>query len=483
MNSREVFFRLAIVLVSFGCAAGAIPPAEGQQSGEAPKPPAKVYGPLGVEDQQDQSQTPDMLQPDDRPLTGFQPLTVGTPIERHSYWVPGVSYYNFIQSTGVAQGGGTDWNSTSYLAGNVSLLESWSRSRLALNYSGGGNFSTDPTIGNGWFQQLNAEQTFNWQRWQLMLVDYFSYLPQSQFGFGAGTGLALPGVGGTFGGGIAGLSPGYGPGQTIFSATGRRYMNSAGVQVTYLLTRRSSITVGGLYGLVRFQEPGNVDSDNYIGIIGYNYQLTKTDTLGLSYRYSSFHYPGTPQALGDQLIQVAYAKRITGRLALQLSAGPEITNYRVPQPPSTKTQFIAGAGTATLTYALGRGGVSVAYFHGVTAGSGIYLGATTDQVTASANRKLTRMWSGEFHVGYADNRSQGASQGVSNLSSVDYNTVFVGGTASRPLGRNASFTVGYTAYIESTNNSGCTGSGCNANYTNNQINVGVNWHTRPFVLR
>src|ERR1051326_1747579 len=175
---------------------------------EKPKPAAKVYGPIGSEDQ-DQNQTPaETLQPDERPLTGFHLPTVGTPTERHSYWVPGVSYYNFIQSNGSSQGGGngwnstnylsgnvsllqnwsrsqltlnysgggnfsTDsvigngWNSTNYLSGNVSLLQNWSRSQLTLNYSGGGNFSTDSVIGNGWFQQFDATQTFNWQRWQL----------------------------------------------------------------------------------------------------------------------------------------------------------------------------------------------------------------------------------------------------------------------------------------------------------------------------
>jgi len=64
--------------------------AQDPQSSEPPKPPAKTYGPLGVDDRQDQNQAPDAYQPDNRPLTGFQQPTVGTPIERHSYWVPGV---------------------------------------------------------------------------------------------------------------------------------------------------------------------------------------------------------------------------------------------------------------------------------------------------------------------------------------------------------------------------------------------------------
>jgi len=69
------------------------------QGGDKPKPAAKSYGPIGSGDE-DQNPPPDTLQPDNRPLTGFQEPTLGTQMERHSYWVPGVSYYNYAQSNG-----------------------------------------------------------------------------------------------------------------------------------------------------------------------------------------------------------------------------------------------------------------------------------------------------------------------------------------------------------------------------------------------
>lgn len=479
MKNSQTCMKVAIYLA--GCLGLAVCAAgQDQQGGETPKPPAKVYGPIGVQDQPDQEQTPDTLQPDNRPLTGFQQLTVGHPIERHSYWVPGVAYYNFIQSNGQSQGGGSGWTSTSYLSGNVSLLETWSRSQLIVNYSGGGDFSTDSVIGNGWFQELNASQTFTGERWQLTVLDEFSYLPQAQFGYGAGTGLAQAGIGGSLGGSGTGLVPGVNPGQTIFTAVGPRYMNTAGVQVNYALTPRSSITAGGLYSLLRFTQAGNIESDDYIGNLGYNYQISRNDTLGLLYRYNSFHFLGSPQAIGDQMIQVAYGRKITGRLALQLSAGPEITDFRLAQPPATKTRYIAGSGSAALSYAVQRGSLGVAYFHGVTAGSGVFLGATTDQVTATATRRLTRVWSGDAHVGYARNRSAETALGVANTN---FDSVFAGAALARPLGRNANFSVGYTAYVERASSTICAGPNCDSSFTTHQITLGLSWHTRPFVLR
>jgi hypothetical protein len=450
------------------------------QGADKPKPAARAYGPIGAEDQ-DQNQNPaDTLQPDDRPLTGLQQPTVGTPMERHSYWVPGVSYYNFIQSNGNSLGGGNSWNSTSYLAGNVSLLENWSRSQLALNYSGGGNFSTDSSVSNGWFQQLSATQVFNWERGQLTFLDEFAYLPQSQFGFGNGTGLALPGIGGTLGPGSTGLGGQFSPGQSIFSATGPRYTNTFGTQVNYVLTPRSSITFGGLFSILRFVDRGNIESNNYLGNVGYNYQITRADTIGLVYRYSSFHYIGLAEAIGDQSIQAAYGRKITGRLALQLTGGPEITHFRTPQGPSNRTHFVTGTGSASVTYAVKSGSsLSVSYFHGVTPGSGVFLGATTDQITGTVSRKLTRVWSGSANLGFSRNRSLESGAGTSNL---DYNTFYGGASLARPIGRNANFSLGYTAYIEKPGSGICTGSSCASDFTTHQISVGLSWHTRPFVL-
>jgi hypothetical protein len=395
-------------------------------------------------------------------------------VERHSYWAPGAAYYNFIQSDDRFQGGGSNgWSSTNYFSGNMTLLENWSRSQLAVNYSGGGYVSTDSSGQNGWFQQLGATQTFNWERLQLTFLDQFEYLPEAQFGFGVGSGLSSPGIGGSLGiGGLSGgLSPGFSPGQSIFTAIGPRYFNTAGVEMTYVISRRSSITVGGMDSILRFTNPGNVESDTYMGNVGYNYQLSKADTLGIQYRFTSFHYLDFPQAIGDQMFQVAYGRRITGRLALELAGGPEISNFRIAQAPATKTQYVAGAGHASITYAWPRTSLTVNYFHGVTEGSGVFLGATTDQVTAGASRKLTRVWSGAAHVGYSRNRTV---QGVAG-SGFSYNTVYAGVSANRPLGRNAGLSVGYTAYDETGNGS--------ASFLVHQFSIGLTWHARPFVLR
>ena len=78
--------------------------AQDPQTDVPPKPAAKALPPIGGEDDQEDEQPIPAMQPDDLPLTGFQDLTVGTPPESHSYWIPGISYTNFISSNALGAG-------------------------------------------------------------------------------------------------------------------------------------------------------------------------------------------------------------------------------------------------------------------------------------------------------------------------------------------------------------------------------------------
>jgi hypothetical protein len=234
-----------------------------EQGPSQPKPAGRDYHPFG-DDSDAETESLTSLQPDTTPLTGVLVPGVGTQELRHSYWVPGFQYGNFVRSVGEKDPASSNWNTNNFLSANVSLLKSWSRSQLNLNYSGGGTFSTDRTQGNGYYHQLGLVQAFTWRRWQLSLVDQFSYLPQTQFGFGATSSLATPGVGGSLGPSAPGLQTSYQPSQNIFAAVGSRYSNSITTQIVYQISPRGSLSVSGSYGLLKFVEPGNIDSNDAI---------------------------------------------------------------------------------------------------------------------------------------------------------------------------------------------------------------------------
>jgi hypothetical protein len=268
------------------------------------------------------------------------------------------------------------------------------------------------------------------------------------------------------------------PGQTILTVVGPRYSNTSAVQLTYEVSRRGSFTIAVVHGLLRFVDSGNLSNDTETLNAGYNYAITRKDTLGLSYRFSAYHYSGDPQALGDHVIQLVYGRKITGRLALKLTGGPEITTFRIPINGSK--QSVSGSGTGSLAYAFPRSSVTLNYTHGISSGSGVFNGASTDQISATWSRQLTRVWGGNINFGYAKNRQ---ILQVSGITSPNYDTWIAGAGLSRPMGRTASFSLGYQAQIQGANVAVCNSPNCSTNYTTHQIFLSFQWHARPLVLR
>jgi hypothetical protein len=441
-----------------------------------PKPAAR--GIPGLDDSSNENGSDNSTwQPDTFPVTGLQNPTLGVPELGHSYWVPGIGYGSTIQSQPLGQRASSGWYANNYLGADLSLVETWSRSQLGLNYSGGGFFTTSNQESNGWYQQLALADTITLNNWQVQFFDIFSYIPESDFGFFGGSGMALPGIAGSLGPSLPGLTPAILPNQSIYSAVGPRYGNAFAAQVTYMLSHRGSITVGGSYGLLRFTQAGNIDSDNVVANVGYNYALNKTDSIGASYQFVGYHYSGQPQAIGAHSVSFVYGKKVTQRIALKLYGGPQFAFYRIPI--GTNTQSTNASAGVTLSYAVQQGSFNASYFHGLTAGGGFFLGAITDQATAGLTRQLGIAWTGNVNFGYARNDSLGSFGGV---PSGEFNDWFVGGGFSRAFGRNVNFVVNYTARIENSNLATCARPNCNTSFTQNMVTVSLQWHTRPFVL-
>jgi hypothetical protein len=447
-----------------------------------PKPAGRSPYPVIDPEENDQGQD---LQADFNPLTGLEAGTLGTPNLRHSYWLAGVQFGSSIQSQPINGSGSSGWFSDNYFLGNFSLLKASSRSEFAVNYSGGGFVSTNSgsqasgTSEGAAAQQLALQETIRTQRWLIQAVDQFSYLPQSSFGFGIGTNLGVPGVGG-IGNSLGSTIPGIGgiatPNQGIYATVGPIYSNTGILQATYTISRRSSVTFAGSYGILRFVDPGNVDQDSILGTIGYNYKLTSKDTIGVVYLFSAYHFPGEPQAFGNHAVALAYGRKITGRLVLQLTGGPQVSTYRIPI--GTSSQEVGFYATGNLTYAMGRkGSISTIYTHGLSGGSGVFSGSNSDQVTFTASRNLSRAWTGNVNLGYSHNS---ALDSTAQTSASSYDSWFVGAGVNRSIGRNVYFGIAYAAYISKSGTS--AGGASNTTYTTNAINISLQWHTRPYVL-
>ncbi len=492
MKYRTIFFGTCIVaagllLGSIKAAAQEEPQQEQQDPRKArgkPKPAgasAPIFADYADQDNNGDQQPATGLVPDTRPLTGVEIPMVSSQDMRHSYWVTGFQYNNFVRSSPLSNPYITDWNTTNYFVGNLSVLQTWRRAQLVINYSGGGYASTVDQ-GNGFFHQLGLRQTFTWQKWQLSLIDQFSYLPQSGFGFSATSNLDIPGIAGSLAPVLPVLQTNYLPNQSILTSYGSHYSNAVVTQLAYVVAPRVSLTFAGAYGILRFQEAGNVDSNESIFSTGLNYVISRQDTIGVLYRFTQYRFIGSsPSIIGssplinDHVAELGYQRTITGKLSFQLFVGPEIASIHT----ATNTSITGGA---NLTYVRPTSSLSLGYNHGITGGSGLLVGANTDQFSGFANKSLSRTWSANVTAGYARN-SILFPFFTANSQATTYNSWFLGGGLNRPLGRSATLSLGYTAYFENSNVPVCVVSPCSSSFLRHEISVGFQWHTRPFVMR
>ncbi|MCL4522854.1 MAG: hypothetical protein M1451_02950 [Acidobacteria bacterium] len=325
-----------------------------------------------------------------------------------------------------------------------------------------------------------------------------TYLPESAFGGGGFGGISsgmLGGLGGGLGGGIGaglggglggfggglggGINPGIIPGQSILTGTGGRISNTALGQLQFTLSPRASITASGSYGILRFLDSGFIESDNYQFSGGYNYKLNPSDTIGVVYTVNMLRFGGINRSADFHNVQLAYGRRLTGRLAMRISGGPQIGSFTNP---------VSGAGNRTswgvrssLIYNLRNTTLGLNYSHSASSGSGVLVGSDADRIDGSISRQLTRMWAGGLVFGFAHNKTiqQLNTSGVERT----VNTWHAGFNLQRPLSRKASLTFTYNVTGQSANNPvGCTGLACGRLPLRHQLALAINWGFGPYAI-
>ena len=115
-------------------------------------------------------------------------------------------------------------------------------------------------------------------------------------------------------------------------------------QLDVRLSGRSSLTFVGGYSLLHYFNSGNLSYGDLLFRGGYNYQMTRNDTIALIYQFSGIRYSNFDQSINLNTMHVSYGRRVTGRLAFQVAAGPEIAHFQTPI-----TSSVGGAGSGSPT--------------------------------------------------------------------------------------------------------------------------------------
>jgi hypothetical protein len=453
-----------------------------QQGQQAAQPIPAIRSPLAsaADNGDEGAPNPQEMQPDTRSLTGVEDLTVGTMALEHSYWQPRIAFAETVDSNPGNLTGSSSWGTWTSLLGGVDVHRISGVSELLVSYTGGAMFSTgNNSAANGIVQELSFKDKYSFRRSTFSVFDQLSYLPETSFGFAGAFGSTLPGVGTG-----VGVGNGFTPNQSILTPTGQNLANAFDAELDTKLTSRTSLTFVGGYSLLRYFDDNLLNYGDATFQVGYNYLLSRKDTVAVSYNFSAIRYNDVDQSLNLHTIQGSYARRVTGRLAFQIAAGPQILDSRFPianassstTSGATSSSHLYWTLNTSLQYQLRRAGLGATYSHGVTGGSGVLAGAVTDVASGSFTEQVSRTYTLGLTGGYSRNHGSAVTAG---LAAQTYSYWYGGVNLTHPFGRSLDMFLNYQLQYQDTSTTGCVGSACTTNIIRNQFMFGVNLHKQP----
>jgi hypothetical protein len=437
------------------------------------------------------------VQPDTRPLSGAQYLSLGNLTTSRSYWQPQFDITGTADSNPTESTSNTSWGGWGTFLGGVDIHHNSGVSQLTLSYLGGGAYSDEPYVQNGAIQELGLTEQVSFRRAVLTFLEMTEYLPNALAGLGGVGGLPQIGAGS----GSIGLGAGFLNGQTILSGEGESLDNTSIVELNTFLTPRSSITLEGGYSLLHFFGSDLIDSGDVIFHGGYNYQLSQHNTMALFYAFNQFSFGNSSQLTGSSSplignqsidthsVEASFGRRVTGRLAFQVAGGPEISVFSNGTGAATAGTTGASTGSSVnlnwtldsaVTYQYQRTTVAASYAHGVYAGSGVFLGSVSDIVTGTLSRRMSKTFSSGLSAGYSRNTALSGT-GAPNLGQ-NYSYWFAEASLARPLNEALAFTFSYQLQYQNSNSTFCIGASCGMSVVRNLISVGLSWRQHPMLF-
>lgn len=411
---------------------------------------------------------------DTRPLSGAEEITVGLRHGARNYVLPSLQINVYGDSNQLSAAGGTrGLGMTGSVTARLALQHVTRKSQLTMDYAGGGLLYSRNSDFNSMMHQFGITESIKGRRWGLMLGDRASFLPESPFGFhgfgggGAGTGTTL-----------GNLNPMFSNNQSLFSSRGDRINNTTIAELTYMASARSTFTMSGSYGLMRFRNSGGIDSDHRIYSTGFDRLVTRKDTLGIVYGFSQIRFRGVGFGIDDHFVQLSYGRKVTGRVAFEVAGGPMVDIFH--NSTTSSGRRYSWNAHSSLRYRLPRADLGFSYGHFTTNGSGILFGAETDTLSGTVGVRLSRTWSTSINPGYT--RNTRLRQTTVGNASASFDSVYAGFSLQRALGPYMDMSFRYNLQDQRSSVTGPSGIGSGSTFVRHLFGFGFNWHTRPIEI-
>jgi hypothetical protein len=340
--------------------------------------------------------------------------------------------------------GNSGTNYYTNLNGDLAFISNSPRDPFSMVFSGGRSWSTSSQSFN--FLNLAISQVVNAGRWNFMLSDSVSYLPQT----------ASAGLSGVAGVGDLGLSPvqtGAIPGQGVLTGYSTRVANSSFLSLGRQITGKTSLNASGSYSLTRFLDNSSssagstgLDTDGETGSLGLSHTINTRNSFGGNFAYSRNTYSGAnfgirQSSFSSQTASLQYSHQFTRKFGVSLAAGPQWTS--IDSPGNTPALSLFANLSATYTGKFSH--ATIAYSRSTNSGFGVVGGAISDSVTFSASRTFDRVWFCALTSAY----TQTANLPMAATLPFSFHTTVAGVQVSRALARSLSAYASYTLQNQS----------------------------------
>jgi hypothetical protein len=379
------------------------------------------------------------------PAAESAPISTGFALPR----VAGTLQYSLTGSESLSWGyyGNSGADTSTNLSGNVAYISSSKTDPFSMIFSGGHSWTTSGEPGYS-FLNLAMSQVLNVGRWNVVLSDGVSYLPETP----------TTGLSGVAGVGDLGLNPvqvGAGSSQGVLTDFSSRVANAAAITVRRQLTGKTSLNATGSYSISRFlDDSGNstnsgLDSDTESGSGGIVHQISKLTSIGGNYAYSTVNYSGASYGVSEpgfvtQTASGFFSHQFTRKISASVSAGPQWTAID-SGGSSTGLSLFAVASTS---YSGHYTSASLSFTRSTNAGFGVVGGALSSGISFVGSRTYARVWKVAVSSAY----TQTASLPAAGVSPYSFHTTVGGVQVSRGFARSFSTYVSYTLENQSNSN-------------------------------
>jgi hypothetical protein len=369
------------------------------------------------------------------------------------------------------------------MSGNLGFISTSKRSPFSAVLAAGHSFSNSNQPSYD-FVGLGLSQVISMRRWNFVLADNASYLPQTPANGYAG----IPGLGDLNVLGSSGISLGLiptsviaPPTQGILTRYESRVDNTASGTVQRDFTGKTGIHGSASYSIARYtDQTGNplndgLDSDGISGGGGINHMYSQRNIVGANFTYSSYSFLQGKTNLpvsdfNSQTASVNYLHEFSRRLQGSLAVGPQWTTIDLGNRSTSLSAFAS----LSLSYAAERVRHSLSFVRSTNSGYGVIGGALSNSVGYSASGQFSRVWA----VSGAASYSRSTSLPTPFLPGYVFNTSAVTGQISRALPHSLSAFASYS--LQSQTDGGALLSILNAFSGHYQtLGLGITYSPRP----